>query len=103
LVRTKSHHDGPSYRRRLWLLLENGELELCRKDPGFEESLVVKVHNTRTFARWHLGLVSWGAAIKSGEIEVIGARSLARALPTWNDGPDRHQDLRANTAVGASH
>ena len=94
-VRFEFAGDGPSYRRRLWLLLENGDLELCRKDPGFEESLVVKVHNTRTFARWHLGLAKWGDAVRSGEIEVIGARALGLALPTWNDGPDRHQHMRA--------
>ena len=102
-VRFEFAGEGPSYRRRLWLLLEDGGLELCRKDPGFEESLIVKVHNTRTFARWHLGLASWGTAIKSGEIEVIGSRALARALPTWNDGPDRHQDMRAKSVAGAAH
>lgn len=101
-VRFEFAGEGPSYRRRLWLLLENGGLELCRKDPGFEESLVVKVHNTRTFARWHLGLVSWGEALRSREIEVIGARTLARALPTWNDGPDRHQQMRSMGAAGAA-
>lgn len=95
--------DGPAYRRRLWLLLDHGELELCRKDPGFEESLIVKVHNTRTFARWHLGLASWSAALRSGEIEVMGTRKLAQALPTWNDGPQRHRQLRTMSAAGATH
>jgi DNA-binding HxlR family transcriptional regulator len=95
--------EGPGYRRRLWLLLENGDLELCRKDPGFEESLIIRINNTRTFARWHLGLASWDGAIRSGEIEVRGPTKLARALPSWNGGPEEHTKLRSMLPPRADH
>jgi DNA-binding HxlR family transcriptional regulator len=76
---------------RNWLLVERGDAEICERHPGGEEHLVVTVHDPLAFARWHLGEIRWGAALRSGEIEVRGARSVARALPTWH----RHHDLGA--------
>ena len=74
---------------RNWLLIERGDAEICEKHPGGEEDLVVVVHEPLAFARWHLGEIRWGTALRSGAIEVEGTRALARALPTWH----RHHDL----------
>jgi FAD/FMN-containing dehydrogenase/DNA-binding HxlR family transcriptional regulator len=74
----------PPPRHRLWLLFDHQDAELCHKHPGFDEDLVVVVKDAQTFARWHLGLVEWGDALRAGDIGVIGPRQLARALPTWN-------------------
>lgn len=90
----------PGYRRRLWLLVEDGEGEVCHKHPGFEEDLFVVVEDPRTFAHWHLGLVDWGAALRSGHIRVTGPRDLARALPTWNAGPYIHALKRGDVHKG---
>ena len=35
------------------------------------------------FARWDLGELEWGDAVRCGAIEVRGSRALARALPSW--------------------
>jgi hypothetical protein len=35
-----------------------------------------------------VGLVEWAAALRSGGIHVSGPRTLSRALPTWNAGPE---------------
>ncbi|WP_217624482.1 FAD-binding protein [Streptomyces sp. TRM64462] len=72
---------------RVWLLLEHGAGELCGFDPGFGEDVVVTVEDPLTFARWHLGLVEWATALKSGAVRVEGPRDLCRALPTWNGYP----------------
>jgi hypothetical protein len=45
---------------------------------------VVVVHDPVAFVRWHLGELSWGAALRSKVIELRGSRTLARALPTWH-------------------
>ncbi|MDP8927388.1 MAG: FAD-binding protein [Actinomycetota bacterium] len=74
----------PGQGRRGWLLVEHGEAEICDKHPGFEEDLVVVVEDTVAFARWHLGQIEWGDALRSGAIRVSGNRELARSLPTWN-------------------
>jgi DNA-binding HxlR family transcriptional regulator len=73
---------GPG--RRGWLLVEHRNAEICEKHPGGDEDLVVLVHEPLAFARWHLGEIGWGDALRSGAIEVTGRRDLARAMPTWN-------------------
>jgi DNA-binding HxlR family transcriptional regulator len=82
-------------RIRLWLLAEGGAAELCRFDPGFGDDLVVGIDDPLAFARWHLGRVSWAAAVASGGVTVSGPRALRQALPTWNGGPEEHAQMRA--------
>ncbi len=69
--------------RRIWMLAEHGDAELCKKPPGFDEDLVVET-DTMTLARWHLREIEWSDAVRAGRIRITGPRSLARALPTWN-------------------
>ena len=76
--------DQPKPRHRLWLLADSGDAEICHQHPGFDEDLVVVVADPQTFARWHLGLVDWGDALRADALRVRGPRDLARALPTWN-------------------
>lgn len=88
-------HQG---KRRInhWLLIEKHDAEVCRSDPGFGDDVEVVVTDPLPFARWHMGLVSWSAALRSGGIKVTGRRELCRALPTWNGGPQIMSDRRAN-------
>jgi FAD/FMN-containing dehydrogenase/DNA-binding HxlR family transcriptional regulator len=74
----------------VWLLIENRDAELCSFDPGFEEDAVVNIEDHLTFARWHLGLVTWTSALQTGGIRVHGEANITRALPTWNAGPRIH-------------
>jgi DNA-binding HxlR family transcriptional regulator len=75
--------DQPADNRRVWLLVDHGDAEVCKHDPGFEEDLIVET-DARTFACWHLKRIEWAAAVRSGHIRIKGPRSLAHALPTWN-------------------
>jgi DNA-binding HxlR family transcriptional regulator len=92
--------DTLSARRRttVWMLIERRQAELCRVDPGFGDDLVVTVTDPLTFARWHLGLVDWGAALRSGHVQVQGPPALRRALPTWNAGPEANAARRQELA-----
>lgn len=90
----------PVYFRRFWLLVEDREGELCTKYPGFEEDVIVVIEDLLTFARWHLGLVEWGAALRAGHIRITGPWDLTRALPTWNAGPYIHALQRGDLAPG---
>ena len=78
---------GPGSRG--WLLIERGDAEVCEKHPGGEEHLVVVVNNPVAFAKWHLGELRWGDALRSGAIAVHGTRTLARTLPTWHRDSQR--------------
>jgi DNA-binding HxlR family transcriptional regulator len=74
---------------RCWLLIERGDAEICDKYPGGDEQLIVVVADPVAFARWHLGDIGWGDALRSGAIEVRGSRHLGRALPTWHRNHER--------------
>jgi DNA-binding HxlR family transcriptional regulator len=75
-------------RTYIWLLIERRNGEICNFDPGFGDDVVVTIEDPLTFARWHLGLVDWSAAVRSEAIRVEGPRDLCRALPTWNAYPE---------------
>jgi len=81
-------------RVRLWLLVQNQDVEICRRHPGFEEDLIVTIVDPQVFAQWHLGLVGWGQVLRSRGVRIEGRRNLARALPTWNAGPQTHKQRR---------
>jgi DNA-binding HxlR family transcriptional regulator len=81
-------------RVRLWLLIQDKEVEICRRRPGFEEDLIVAIVDPQVFAKWHLGLVGWDGVLRSGGVRMEGRRNLARALPTWNAGPQAHRQRR---------
>ena len=70
----------PGSARRSWLLIERGDAEYCLKHPGGDEELLVVVNDPLAFARWHIGRMQWGDALRSGAIEVQGPPALARAL-----------------------
>ncbi len=87
---------------RSWLLIERGDAEICEKYPGGEEHLVVVVNDPVAFARWHLGDIEWGDALRSGAIQITGSPSLARALPTWSNSPLKHRGETEHRPVPAS-
>ena len=80
--------DEPSSHRRFWFLIEHGDAELCYSRPGFETDLQVTARS-RPFTLWHVGRLSWRDAVRTRAIRVTGPRSLARALPTWNERASR--------------
>lgn len=75
--------DEPPSNRYYWLLVENGDAEVCYSDPGDEPDLHVEASST-AFVNWHRGAISWSQATRDGGIRVTGSRPLQRALPHWN-------------------
>lgn len=70
-------------RMPIWLILHEGQGELCLKHPGFAEDLVVDA-DAEAFVNWHMGRLPWPDAVKAHRITITGDRRLAKALPTWN-------------------
>jgi hypothetical protein len=58
-------------------------------------SLTVVVNDPPAFARWQIGQIEWGNALRSGAIEVKALPALARAFPTWNRRAWAADDPRA--------
>ena len=98
--RVVAHFRFPGLPRKggeLWVVFDGERSEVCRKDPGFEIELFVEAEPA-ALAEWHLGRIEWVAALRAGRIRVLGAASLARALPTWNRRSPAAQARRAATA-----
>lgn len=82
------HFEFPDERvgnRFFWLLVQDGNAELCVTDPGGEPELRV-VARSSSFVDWHRGVLPWSSAVRNGGIIVTGDRSLAQAFPSWNTG-----------------
>lgn len=75
--------DEPPGNRYYWLLVENGDAEVCYSDPGDEPALFVEA-GSAVFVDWHRGAISWSQACRGGGISVTGPRELARSLSEWN-------------------
>jgi DNA-binding HxlR family transcriptional regulator len=68
--------------RYWWLVLEQGQVDLCLKDPGFLVDLVVSA-DLRALTRVWMGDVRLAETIRAGLVRIEGTRSLVRAFPTW--------------------
>jgi DNA-binding HxlR family transcriptional regulator len=74
---------GRPRRERYWLLIELGDTEICKTNPGVDEDVFITA-DAEAFVKWHAGQLSWGQATREGRIQVEGLPSLVRAFPTWN-------------------
>jgi len=68
--------------RRFWFLIDDGQVDVCLKNPGRDADLTL-VTSIRTLLMVYLGRVSPEAAVRSGEIVLDGSRALARTFPGW--------------------
>src|SRR5690606_24281520 len=66
----------------IWLVLDRGEASVCVQHPGFDPDVVITT-TTVALAEVFSGHARWADAIRAGRIDVQGAPSLVRALPTW--------------------
>lgn len=74
---------GRSRHDRYWLLIELGDTEICKTNPGLDEDLFIRAE-AEAFVKWHAGRVGWAEAVADGRIHVEGPAALAKAFPTWN-------------------
>jgi DNA-binding HxlR family transcriptional regulator len=69
-------------RRNYWLVVENGEVDLCYQDPGHEVDLFVRCPLRVMTAIW-MGYTTLRAEMTSGGLEVDGSPALKRAMSDW--------------------
>jgi hypothetical protein len=74
---------GRPHRERYWLLIELGDTEICKTNPGLDEDLYITAE-AEAFVKWHAGQLTWAQATREGRIQLDGPPSLMRAFPTWN-------------------
>jgi DNA-binding HxlR family transcriptional regulator len=74
---------GRQRHERYWLLIELGDTEICKTNPGVDEDVYVTAE-AEAFVKWHAGQLTWAQATRDGRIQLDGTPSLVRAFPTWN-------------------
>ena len=68
--------------RHFWLVTENGQVDMCIKDPGHEVDLLVRSDLKRFVEAWR-GFRDLRDEIRAGRIVVVGPRALVRQFPDW--------------------
>ena len=72
----------PTEFRRFWLVNDDGQVDMCLKDPGFEPSVFVKA-DIRCFVEAWRGFRDLRQEIHAGTIRVAGPRRLTASFPDW--------------------
>lgn len=83
--RTVMHFEfsgAPADCRRFWLVNNDGAVDMCLKDPGFDTDLLIEA-DLRTFVEAWRGFRRLDGEIRAGRIRLIGPRVLQRAFPEW--------------------
>jgi len=65
-----------------WLILQQRDVDMCLKDPGFEVDIVVDADLAAMTKVW-MGDVRLGDARRAGLVRLDGRRELVRAFPEW--------------------
>ena len=76
------YDDAPVELRRWWVLIEDGDIDLCQSDPGFEVDLFVETTVRKLGCVW-IGQRALHTAIATGDIVLHGDADLARGIGRW--------------------
>jgi len=74
--------------RFYWLILEDGEIDICYRRPGFEEDLVVRA-DLGSFTRTWLGYADRREEMRAGRLAVEGSPKLVHSFWHWMGIVDR--------------
>jgi DNA-binding HxlR family transcriptional regulator len=75
--------DGvPAPVARWWLVVRDGEVDVCDYDPGFEPTVTVSAA-LRTLVRVWRGDLSWQGALRGQDVTLDGPAEARRELPGW--------------------
>lgn len=74
--------DAEEGQRHFWLVLEDEQVDLCLKDPGYECDLRL-VSKVRTMVDVWLGDDDLGQALRERRIRLRGPEPLRRRFPGW--------------------
>ncbi len=75
---TRGHKNQRSY----WMVIEDGEVDVCHKDPGFEVHVLISA-DLGMFTHVWLGYTPLNLALEQGTVCFEGDRKLVRQVPTW--------------------
>lgn len=74
--------DMPSSRRAYWLVVENGEVDLCMKFPGFDVDLAF-ITSARVMADIWMGHTTIRKENRNGNLVLEGGREFKKNIDAW--------------------
>jgi DNA-binding HxlR family transcriptional regulator len=83
--RTTIHFMFPevtSSKRSWWLVIDDGKVDLCSTNPGFDIDLYVKSSLRSMTAVW-MGMTTVKKEMAAGQIELIGDKQIAQSMQQW--------------------
>lgn len=78
--------------RYWWLVISNGDVDVCLKDPGYEVDLVIS-SDLRTLTAVWIGDHTIMTAIRENKVVVTGSPQLRKNIAVWF-GPSYFADVR---------
>ncbi len=84
--------------RRFWLIVTDGEVDVCIKDPGYEVDLHIS-SDARTLTGVWMGDMSLRRALQAGLITLRGSSALRRNVSAWL-GRNRFADVEPGRKTG---
>jgi DNA-binding HxlR family transcriptional regulator len=70
------------HRRLFWLVIEPDDASVCYTDPGFDVDAVMRADLATLYQVWEAEIDLLGA-VRSGTVELSGARWVVSGLPRW--------------------
>ena len=74
--------DMPSSRRAYWLVVDDGDVDLCMKFPGFDVDLAF-ITTSKVMADIWMGYTSIRKAARNGSLTLEGERALKKDIDNW--------------------
>jgi DNA-binding HxlR family transcriptional regulator len=74
--------DAPNGKRNWWLVSENGEIDLCLNNPGYDVDIVI-MSSLKTMTGVWVCQQHFRDAVKKGDIKVLGDSKLTSKLQDW--------------------
>jgi DNA-binding HxlR family transcriptional regulator len=74
--------DGPPRKRSFWVISEEGAVDLCLTNPGFDVDLAIR-SDVKTLTRIWMGDIALDRALAAGAIELEGPADLKRRFRAW--------------------
>lgn len=68
--------------RRWWLVINNGELDLCRTDPGHDINLHIRC-DLKCLTQIWMGDISMHKAIRENKLKLDGDSNLKKSMKDW--------------------
>jgi len=78
-----------------WLIIDDGDVDVCLKDPGHEVDLQVTT-DVRTLTAVWMGDTGLGDALRAKQLRVVGPEKFRRDMPKWL-GTNYYADVQVAT------